>query len=308
MVVAWPRFDAERALGAAALTAGVFVGAVSYAQTPSMPAMQGPPTQAPAVQAPVAPAATKVATPRAADGKPDLSGIWIAGGAGVARATFDASGSGAVDFAAREGSFENFENDNALRRLGDRNKPLYRPEFWAKVREDDANGNQLDPEFKCRPYGVPRLGAPAQIVQTTDQVVLLYAGGFAGQNTFRVVPTDGRAHNQARVIQETWKGDSVGHWEGDVLVIDTIGFTDESWLHKSGYFHGFKLHVTERLTRDGNTLRWEATVEDPEVLLEPWKMNPVIRVLDTRPNAFVPEDLPCEERDGEHIVSKARSG
>jgi hypothetical protein len=211
-------------------------------------------------------------------------------------------------FAARDSSFENFENDNALRRLGDRNKPLYKPEHWAKVRENDANGNELDPEFKCRPYGVPRMGAPSQIVQTKDQVVLLYAGGFAGQNTFRVVPTDGRPHNQARVTQETWKGDPVGHWEGDTLVIETIGFTDESWLHKSGYFHGFKLRVVERFTRTGNTLRWVATVEDPEVLLEPWTMNPVTRVLDARPDAFVAEDLPCEERDLQHMVTKVRSG
>jgi hypothetical protein len=281
----------ELALGAAVLIAGLFCGSVAN-------------TQVLAAQAPAA----KVATPRTADGKPDLSGIWLATGARVGGTTLDETGSGVTVFAAREGSFENFENDNALRRLGDRNKPLYKPEFWAKVRENDANGNQLDPEFKCRPYGVPRLGAPAQIVQTKDQVVLLYAGGFAGQNTFRVVPTDGRPHNQARVVQETWKGDPVAHWDGDTLVIDTIGFTDDSWLHKSGYFHGFKLHVIERLTRDGNTLRWEATVDDPEVLLEPWTMNPIVRVLDARPEAFVPEDLPCEERDGEHLTTKVRSG
>jgi hypothetical protein len=115
-------------------------------------------------------------------------------------------------------------------------KPLYKPEYWAQVRENDANGNELDPEFKCRLYGVPRLGAPAQIIRSKDQVVLLYAGGFAGQNTFRVVPTDGRPHNPERVKQETWKGDPVGHWEGDTLVIDAVGFTDESWLHKNGIF------------------------------------------------------------------------
>ena len=209
---------------------------------------------------------------------------------------------------SRGGDIENFENDNALRRLSDRNKPLYKPEFWAKVRENDADGNKLDPEFKCRMYGVPRLGAPSQIVQTRNQVVLLYSGGFAGQNTFRVVPTDGRPHNEARVKEETWKGDPVGHWEGDTLVIDTIGFTDESWLHKSGYFHSFKLHVVERLTRTGNTLRLVTTVDDPDVLLEPWTMNPITRVLDTRANAYVPEDLPCEEMDSDHLTLKVRSG
>ena len=85
-------------------------------------------------------------------------------------------------------------------------------------------------------------------------------------------------------------------------------FRSESWLHKNGYFHGFQMKVTERLTRTGNQLRWEATVEDPEFLQEPWTMNPVVRNLNTNPNGFLPEDLPCSERDSEHIVSRARSG
>ena len=237
----WHR-TAVRSLGAAVLIGGIVYGAVTFAQAPAAPS---PTAQAAAATPP--------------DGKPDLSGIWVPPVRGGGTSRYDEFG-GEVDFAAREGSFENFENDNALRRLGDRNKPLYKPEFWAKVRENDARGNDLDPEFKCRPYGVPRMGAPAQIVQTRDQVVLLYAGGFASQN-YRVIPADGRPHNQPRVTQETWRGDSVGHWDGDTLVIDTIGFTDENWLHKSGYFHGFKLRVIERFTRNGNTLRWQATVE-----------------------------------------------
>jgi hypothetical protein len=284
----WSRRIAELKFSAAVLIGGMLLGVVALAQAPT--------PQAP------------IATPRTADGKPDLSGIWLPTVRGGGTATFTESGSGEQIYPARDGSFENFENDNALRRLSDRNKPLYKPEFWAKVRENDLNGNELDPEFKCRPYGVPRMGAPSQIVQTKDLVVLLYAGGFASQNPFRVIPTDGRPHNQAKVTQESWRGSSVGHWEGDTLVIDSIGFTDESWLHKSGYFHSFKLNVVERLTRTGNLLRWEATVTDPEVLMEPWKMNPITRILDTRPNAFVPEDLPCEERDREHLVSKVRSG
>ena len=184
----------------AVLTGGLLCGALVYAQTPA--------TQAPGATPPVE-------TPRVLDGRPDLTGIWIAPPFGAINGKYDQQGSGEIVIQGREGSLENFENDNALRRLGDRNKPLYKPEYWAQVRENDANGNELDPEFKCRLYGVPRLGAPAQIVQTKDQVVLLYAGGFAGQNTFRVVPTDGRPHNPERVKQETWKGDPVGHWEGD---------------------------------------------------------------------------------------------
>jgi len=292
MAKAWSRHTTKLRFGAALLVGGILSSVLAYAQTPA-------PT--PAAQA-------AVATPRMPDGKPDLSGIWVPQAFRGVINNFDGSGSGEQVYAARDGSFENFENDNALQRMGDRNKPLYKPEFWAQVRENDANGNELDPEFKCRLYGVPRLGAPSHIVQTKDQVVLLYAGGFAGQNTFRVVPTDGRPHNPARVVQETWKGDPVAHWDGDTLVIDTIGFTDESWLHKSGYFHSFKLHVIERLTREGNTLRWEATVDDPEVLTQPWTMNPIVKTLDARSNAFVAEDFPCDERDSQHFKSKVRSG
>ena len=284
-------------LSAAVLVSGTVYAVIAHAQAPS-PQLS---SQAPSSQA-AAP------TPRTADGKPDLSGIWVAPAFGVITSAFDANGSGEFVIQDRDGSVENFENDNALRRLADRNKPLYKPEFWAKVRENDANGNQLDPEFKCRLYGVPRLGAPSQIIQTKDQAVLLYSGGFAGQNTFRVVPTDGRPHNQARVQEETWKGDPVGRWDGDTLVIDTIGFTDESWLHKSGYFHSFKLHVIERLTRTGNALRVVTTVDDPDVLMEPWTMNPITRILDQRPNAYVPEDFPCEELDSPHLTLKVRSG
>jgi hypothetical protein len=281
----WARWTALA--GLAVLVAGTLYGLRADAQAPAT--------------------STAQSVPRTADGEPDISGIWTRGGGPGIRGKYDESG-GEQDFAAREGTFTNFENDNALARMGDRNKPLYKPEFWPQVRENDANGNELDPEFKCRLYGVPRLGSPSQIVQSKGLAVLLYAGGFAGQNTFRVVPTDGRPHNQARVIQETWKGDPVGHWDGNTLVIDTIGFTDESWLHKNGYFHSFKLHVIERLTREGNMLRWVATVDDPEVLIEPWTMTPITRVLDPRPDAFVAEDLPCEERDSQHFRSKARSG
>src|SRR5262245_3066655 len=139
-------------VGAALLIAAALGGAASLAQAPAQPS---------------------VATPRTIEGKPDLTGIWIPTVRGGGTATFDEFGSGTQDFPARDGSFENFENDNALRRLGDRNKPVYKPEFWAKVRENDLHGNELDPEFKCRPYGVPRMGAPTQIVQTREQIVLL---------------------------------------------------------------------------------------------------------------------------------------
>lgn len=274
------RKSARASLGLAAV--GLLFTAVSFAQAPA-PAQAPPPV------------------PRTADGKVDFTGLWVPGGGAP-------SGAAEVVFGGRNDDFENFENDNGLVRMGDRNKPIYKPEYWQRVRQNDLDGNWKDPAFHCLPEGVPRLGAPAQIIQVKDQIVLFYGGGFFGRNSVRIVPTDGRAHNAARVTMESYLGDPVGRWDGDTLVIETIGFTDESWLHKNGYFHGFEMKVTERLTRTGTQLRWQATVEDPEFLAEPWVMSPVVRNLNTNPNGFLPEDLPCSERDSEHIVSRARSG
>src|SRR5207237_1951411 len=151
MANAWSRRIAALNLSAALLIGGMLYAIVSAIVTYAQPPAAAPPA----------------ATPRTAEGKPDLSGIWVPTVRGGAASRYDEFG-GETVFAARDNSVENFENDNALRRLGDRNKPLYQPEFWAKVRENDANGNELDPEFKCRPYGVPRMGVPAPIVHTKD--------------------------------------------------------------------------------------------------------------------------------------------
>ncbi len=278
------RFSALK-LAAATLLAVLFCGAVANAQAPAAPAPAAPPP-----------------IPRTADGKVDFSGLWVAGGSAP-------TGAEAVTFAGRNDDFENFENDNGLARMSDRNKPVYKPEFWDRVHSNEVYGNWEDPSFRhCRPEGVPRLGAPAQVIQIKDWIVLFYGGGFFGKNSVRIIPMDGRPHNLARVAMESYLGDAIAKWEGDTLVIETIGFTDESWLHKNGYFHGFNMKVTEKLTRTGTTMRWEATVEDPEFLAEPWTMNPIVRNLNTNPNGYLPEDLPCEERDVEHLVSRARSG
>ena len=101
----------------------------------------------------------------------DLSGVWLATG-GVGRV--DRGDPLASNLASRDASLLNFERDNALMRRADPNKPLYKPEFWAKVQEFDQNGNSADPSYGCMPGGVPRMGAPAKIVQTPTELVFLY--------------------------------------------------------------------------------------------------------------------------------------
>lgn len=252
------------------------------------------------------PAAPAGPTPRTADGKVDFSGVWANDGGAVVP---DAQGNVTVLQKGRPchpgqacAPAVNFERDSGFRQRMGPNLPLYKPEHWERVQELDANGNREDPEWRCYPDGVPRMGAPGKVVQTATELILLYQG----HNTFRVIPIDGRAHDPIRSQDLTYMGDSIGKWEGDALVIDSVGFTDESWLAWPGYFHSNKMRVVETLRREGNTLIWQATVHDPDVLQEPWVMNPVRRNLNRNPKALLTEDLPCEERDVEHMNTRER--
>jgi len=250
--------------------------------------------------------AASVPAPRTADGHPDLSGVWAELGQQFLSET-DASGNILVrSRGARDGSGANAERDGTLRSRMDPNRPAYKPELWEKVQWLDDNQITEDSYFACNPLGVPRQGPPAKILQTPKEVVFLYqappAGG--GRNAFRVIPTDGRPHHPVNSQDQTWMGDSVGHWEGDTLVVDVIGFNDVSWLSTAGWFHTTDMRVIERFRREGNTLYYDVTVEDPNVFTRPWLMNTRTLKLNTDPDAYIIEDLPCHERDLEHLVTK----
>ena len=102
-------------------------------------------------------------------------------------------------------------------------------------------------------------------------------------------------------------GDPVGHWEGDTLVVETVGFNDIGWLTaRGGYFHSYELRVIERFRREGDTLHCQVTVDDPEVLLEPWVMNARDVRLNPDPTATVPEGVPCHDYDEAVTVSRIR--
>ena len=252
--------------------------------------------------------------PRTLDGHPDLSGLWTGpagggggGGVGASVNTLGANGFTPTILASRDDNVANFFRDMALTNRMGTNKPLYKPQYWETVRKLDRNSNEDDPAFNCMPAGVPGLGPPQQVVQTPTQLIFLYlgiGGAIATPPTYRVIPIDGRQHTALQELDGTWNGESVGHWEGDTLVLDTIGFNSSSWLDTGGYFHSENMHATERLTRDRDTLTWQATVEDPEVLLKPWVMDPRTVRLNPNPKAVLPESLPCSERDRPHYVTK----
>jgi hypothetical protein len=243
----------------------------------------------------------------AAQGKVDFSGVWVGAPADDLRP--DQQGNITVLTRGRPchpgqecKPAINFERDSGVRQRMSPNLPLYKPEYWDKVQDLDVNGNFKDPVIKCYPEGLPRIGAPSKIVQTATEIVFLYQT----KNTFRVIPIDGRDHDPIRSQDLLYYGDSVGKWEGDTLVIESVGFTDESWLAWPGYFHTNNMRIVERLRRDGNKLTWQATVYDPEVLMQPWQMDPVTRTLNPNPKALLLEDLPCEDRDQDHIATRER--
>jgi len=262
----------------------------------------------PAVAAQNAPAAKPAEppkpTPRTADGRPDLNGVW-GGGGGAGAPNFVQKGDTLVVVFQLDGAdpyqdkdlFKALDERGSARKAAAPNKPPYKPELAAKLKEASDLQSKLDPAFYCKPEGVPRMGAPSQIVQTPGQVVFLYEG----RNTFRVVPTDGRGHRDD--VEPTWNGDAVGRWQGDTLVVDVTNIIDESWLGADGWFHSDALHVVERLRREGDTLTYSATVEDPKMFTGPWEITPRTLRLMANPADALVESPPCIERSGENQVT-----
>jgi hypothetical protein len=133
----------------------------------------------------------------------------------------------------------------------------------------NATVNPKDPAVNnCFPPGVPRIllfGYPMEIIQIPGRVIML----FEYDHYVRQIYTDGREHNKD--LPPLWMGDSIGKWEGDTLVVDTIGFNDKTWLDQVGHPHSDALHVVERIRRvDHNTLEDDLTIDDPKAYTKPW--------------------------------------
>src|SRR5260370_1239478 len=231
-------------------------------------------------------AAAAKPTPRGADGHPDLNGSWESPQLPIS-AHQDSAGNFYIDAPAEKGGTApklDATPAEQLQHVVDPNPPPYKPELLAKVKELASDKVKNDPEFHCKPLGVPRAGAPRQIVQTPKLIVFLYDAQEGPPGSFRLVPTDGRPHRTD--VDPSYFGDSIGHWEGDTLVVDVTHFNDETWLAgipgsqgASGYFHSEALHVVNRLTRIGNTLPWKPTLEDPTVLRTPSQNTPTTELL-----------------------------
>ena len=216
-------------------------------------------------------APAKSAVPRASDGKPDLTGVWQ-GGSTQRGSWEEANGGTGVGGTGR--------NPSAPVVLSSNDRPAGREgapyQDWAarKVLEAFNRRGIDDPTAQCLPGGVPRsvtLGLfPQQIVQTPKLIVILYEY----MNTYRVIPLNATHPDD---LIPSYMGHSVGHWEGDTLVVDIIGFNDKTWLAGTGTFHTDALHITERYTRvDKDQIDYEVTMEDPSVLTKPWILRSTI--------------------------------
>lgn len=234
------------------------------------------------------PGAASKPTPRLPDGHPDLNGVWHHYFSEDAYKPLKPGQSATFNF-------DKLAGPGAPPITPIKSKPEYKPEFVAKVADLDRRQNETDSNLRCGPPGVPRLGPPNQIVQTRGQVVFLYAD--VNGEFFRVVPTDGKTSETDQ--EASYNGDSVGHWEGDTLVVDANNFADDSWLADDGYFHSSKLRVEERLKRQGDTLQYDVTVYDPVVLTKPWQMDSRTLVLQ---DDILQQQPPCIDKDAEHLT------
>jgi hypothetical protein len=149
-------------------------------------------------------------------------------------------------------------------------KTPYQP--WARALYDDRQKHELEPHTRCKPSGVARQFLTPYGVEFVEMPELqrLYIFDIGGPHTYRTVFMDGRTHPKTPV--PTYYGHSIGWWEGnDTLVIETTGFNESFWLDRRGMPHTEKLRTLEKFTRvDSNTIRYEATIDDPGAYTAPW--------------------------------------
>ncbi len=182
---------------------------------------------------------------------------------------------------------------------------------WAKAKYDEAKpgygpkaqagGN--DPILKCNPSGIPRIlffPQPFEIFQSPERVFMF----FEREHEWRQIWTDGRTH--PKDLSPTWMGDSIGKWEGDTFVVDTVGFNEKSWLDFYGDPHSEDMHLIERYKRvDHNTLSLQLIVEDPKAYTATWIGDVKTYKLLLGKKAYM-EELPCIPEEEDSFTNRIR--
>ena len=218
--------------------------------------------------------------PKTADGKPDLSGLW---------------------------NNMRGENPPARGEEGTESVLHYMPKGtdlsltpWAQAlykQHVDTQGVDR-PSGYCLPHTIPDAyvhGGPKRIIQTPGIIAILYEQ----MTHFRQIFMD---RGSPEVTIPAWYGYSTGKWEGDTLVVDTVGFNDRSWLDDAGHPHSDQLHTVERFTRpDFGHLRVQITINDPKAYTKPW--TETIR-FELAADTEMLEDVCDNEKDAEHYPRK----
>jgi len=233
---------------------------------------------------------------RTADGHPDLSGEWTFG-IDLPHGDLLKIVNGKETRTHYDQTARHHASNEVPGALAWDKAPDYKPEFQEKVKYLASHESKEDPVFYCAKPGTPRIGSPRKIVQSPKETIFLYED-ISG-DTFRIIPTDGRPHRAD--ANPSAYGDSIGHWEKDVFVVESTNFTDDTWFGENGYFHTDKMKVIERLwlSPEGN-LVYQATVDDPGVLTKPWTN--FARVIP--PNHDPIEESPqCKEDDGQRLLN-----
>jgi hypothetical protein len=254
-------------------------GILSLAAAAAVIALAGP---ALAQNAPSPPAPANYKAPRQADSRsnlPDWSGVWNP----HERNMFDPT------------AFDRPENKGKGAQ-DIREYPPYNAEWEARyVRKlkDNAAGIPGDPTASCRPGGMPRIMTtpyPMEFVIQPDRVVILHE--ISSQ--VRRIYTDGRKHPPADELDPTYMGHSIGHWEGDTLVVDTVGMRGDTVYDVSAAMHSDKVHEVERIRRISPTqIEDVMTIEDPVAFTKPWV---VTRLYDLKPTWQIAEYI-CEDNN-----------
>ncbi len=191
------------------------------------------------------PAAPAAPTPRRPDGKP-----WIGSAAGQKPGRWNGGPT-----TLPQGMLE---------------KVPFQP--WSRAVYDQRQIDQFEPHTRCKASGVSRqFSTPygTEFVDMEKDLKRIYILDMGGPNSYRIIYMDGREH--PKDFSPTNYGHSVGHWEGDTLVVETVGLNEKFWMDTRGTPHTDKLKFTERFTRtDMNTLQYQATIDDPGTYTAPW--------------------------------------
>jgi hypothetical protein len=196
----------------------------------------------------------------------DLSGIWM-------------ERENTITFSPQEPPFQHWAEEKYKNA-----KPGYGPR---------ATSDSQDPILSCLPPGVPRIMLipfPMQVAQIPGEVLMLFEYDY----NVRHIHMD--RHEHPKDLDLTWMGDSIGSWDGNTLVVDTVGLNDKTWLDQVGHPHSDALHVVERLRRtDRDTLEDDVTIDDPKAYTKPWSGKQIFK---RRPTWHLLEYV-CTDKTGD---------